>query len=509
MQRIVLSSLIIFSVTVVLSQSSFYYYKGNRVPLNEDPLARYVCLDRQISEEEVTSITRQLEKYSWRVDKYDSLFGKYFVNTNDLNDFLSVVSRYNSKVVLHTPNYATIDTDSFYPVRQVLVKNSFDISVENLLTQLKIPFERVVQNQYNPKYYTIILPSDNAISVAATLYETGYFDYSEPNFVSSCSLLGYEDNPEYYNQWAIHNDSTNINLSPAWNITTGDSRIKVAVLDVGIDLNHADLQANLLEGYDAVLDDIATYATNGDIENSRDFHGTCCAGIIGAENNNVCVVGVAHTSKIISVRVGYTAKINTKDINPPGGTHWEKRIRTDWFINGLFHTCYEDSVDIVNCSLGFGSGSEALEDAIEEVTVNGREGKGCIVIISSGNTYNQPTSILRDTLHALAKYPNVISVGSITPCGKRVEYGLFCGYNSNYNSCFGDSLDVVAPGIGIPTTSIYDDCIEFFKGTSSAARLIVRPGGKLIVDDGTLTSACPGEMWQGISLSNEELGMSL
>lgn len=61
MQRIVLSSLIIFSVTVVLSQSSFYYYKGNRVPLNEDPLARYVCLDRQISEEEVTSITRQLE----------------------------------------------------------------------------------------------------------------------------------------------------------------------------------------------------------------------------------------------------------------------------------------------------------------------------------------------------------------------------------------------------------------------------------------------------------------
>ncbi len=34
----------------------------------------------------------------------------------------------------------------------------------------------------------------------------------------------------------------------------------------------------------------------------------------------------------------------------------------------------------------------------------------------------------------------------------------------------------------------------------SSARLIVRPGGKLVVDGGTLTSACPGEMWQGIEV---------
>ena len=31
-----------------------------------------------------------------------------------------------------------------------------------------------------------------------------------------------------------------------------------------------------------------------------------------------------------------------------------------------------------------------------------------------------------------------------------------------------------------------------------SARIIVRPGGKLVVDGGTLTSACAGEMWQGI-----------
>ena len=33
-----------------------------------------------------------------------------------------------------------------------------------------------------------------------------------------------------------------------------------------------------------------------------------------------------------------------------------------------------------------------------------------------------------------------------------------------------------------------------------SSRIIVKPGGKLIVDGGTLTSACQGEMWQGIQL---------
>ena len=35
---------------------------------------------------------------------------------------------------------------------------------------------------------------------------------------------------------------------------------------------------------------------------------------------------------------------------------------------------------------------------------------------------------------------------------------------------------------------------------TDSARLIVRPGGKLVVDGGTLTSACPGELWQGIEV---------
>lgn len=38
---------------------------------------------------------------------------------------------------------------------------------------------------------------------------------------------------------------------------------------------------------------------------------------------------------------------------------------------------------------------------------------------------------------------------------------------------------------------------------SDSARIIVRPGGKLVVDRGTLTSACDGEMWQGIFVEGD------
>ncbi len=45
------------------------------------------------------------------------------------------------------------------------------------------------------------------------------------------------------------------------------------------------------------------------------------------------------------------------------------------------------------------------------------------------------------------------------------------------------------------TLTIYDTVF-----IANKSRIIVRPGGKLIVDGGTLTSACDGEMWQGIEV---------
>jgi hypothetical protein len=58
----------------------------------------------------------------------------------------------------------------------------------------------------------------------------------------------------------------------------------------------------------------------------------------------------------------------------------------------------------------------------------------------------------------------------------------------------GNSLSIDSGAILTITSTIH--CTD-------NARIIVRPGGKLIVDGGTLTSACSGEMWQGIEIEGD------
>ncbi|RYG95747.1 MAG: response regulator [Alphaproteobacteria bacterium] len=89
-----------------------------------------------------------------------------------------------------------------------------------------------------------------------------------------------------------------IKADQAWDTTQGDSRIKVAVIDTGVDMAHPDLQANLdtrgalnvLEAGRPVDDDFG--------------HGTHVAGIIAAVGDNqLGVLGVAPKTKVMPIRV--------------------------------------------------------------------------------------------------------------------------------------------------------------------------------------------------------------
>ena len=601
-----------------VNAQSYYYYKDQKIYMQENPLVRYVELKQTASPFKVKELHDLLNKCCWRTDEYSPYFNKYYINQDKYDEFLYVCSTHDSIISLHVPNYASTDSSVLYPTRMLLVKTQTDVNLQTVLTDNNIPYSDIIRSVYNNSEYTVYLTNDKALHYAAQLFETGYFDYAEPNFVGNAVLSGYEDNPKYPNQWAVHNQNTNINLLPAWAITTGHPKIKVAVIDSGVDLNHSDLTGNLLEGYDAVND--STPVCCGEYENVFDWHGTCCAGIIGAVNNEIGIVGVAHTTKIIPIRYGHT--IQSYHREPPDGSatwHWDWITNTSWIKDAFNHACYDDGADIISCSFSISTPSSAIDNKITEICENGRNEKGCVVVVAAGNTYNEISLPIWDTLGFLAKHPKVISVGSVNPCGERVIFGTHCNLNSIYNSCYGDSLDVVAPGINIPTTFINDSYQDAFAGTSSAtphvagiaalvlsvnpcltweevkhiiestctkvnpevyiynnnsdhpngtwnnemgyglvnayeavqlaqqmggytyikdtiisgniiwtgnkmihdslvidslstltindtiymlsdARLIVRPGGKLVVDGGTLTSACDGEMWQGIEV---------
>ncbi len=117
-----------------------------------------------------------------------------------------------------------------------------------------------------------------------------------------------------------------VNAFEAWDVTTGDSEVIVAVLDAGIDTTHPDLQANIwqnteeipangidddnngyiddVEGWDFVGNDYnpAPDTAAGDVGSAS--HGTLVAGIVGAVGDNGRgVTGVNWEVSIMPIRI--------------------------------------------------------------------------------------------------------------------------------------------------------------------------------------------------------------
>src|SRR5688572_844823 len=109
--------------------------------------------------------------------------------------------------------------------------------------------------------------------LAAEIKATGAVDFTELDVEQSPTVI--PNDPQYSLQWHL----PKINAPAAWNITTGNSAIIVAICDTGIETAHPDLAAHLqLPGYNS-----ADGTTN---TAPATFHGTMVAGVIGAVGNN-------------------------------------------------------------------------------------------------------------------------------------------------------------------------------------------------------------------------------
>ena len=228
-------------------------------------------------------------------------------------------------------------------------------------------------------------------------------------------------------QWALQNEAYpnyDINIEGAWNITKGEG-VKIAVIDNGIDLNHFDLVANLLPGYDTT--DGADGITGGNCSVvDLNTHGTLCAGIIAAEDNEIGMTGVSPSAKIIPIRAVYSIGANTY-------------YNYSWLIRAL-NKAISENVDIISCSWMIPSERLPIYNTVlDSITTFGRNGKGIVVSFASGNQEQSAVAFPSD-------HPNVLSIGAMTRNGQRASY-------SNY----GSELDVVAPGDTICTTYINND----------------------------------------------------
>ena len=219
----------------------------------------------------------------------------------------------------------------------------------------------------------------------------------------------------------------------AWDVTCGSGTV-VAVLDTGI-TSHSDLNANILPGYDFIIDTAVAADGNGrdadpsdpgdaDGGNPSSWHGTHVAGTIAAVTNNAKgVAGMAYCAKVVPARVlgkggGYDSDIADAIIWASGGT-----------VSGV--PANANPAEVINLSLG-GSGACG---ATSQNAINSAVGRGTTLVIAAGND-NGPVSNASP-----ANCANVVAVGSTTNTGARSSF-------SNY----GAGVDIAAPGSSILST---------------------------------------------------------
>ena len=229
--------------------------------------------------------------------------------------------------------------------------------------------------------------------------------------------------------------------------------VDVAVIDTGIDLTHPDLAANIGGSVNFV-----NPAKNGNDDNG---HGSHVAGIIGAVNNEIGVVGVVPNVRLWAVKV----------LNADGLGLFSTIIAgIDW-VTASRTTPGREPIEVANLSLGgFGfddghcglSNGDALHRAICRSV-----GAGVTYVVAAGNNG-------RDAFFTTpAAYREVIAVsalvdtdgrpgglGPATPFGNDDTLARF--------SNFGLVVDLIAPGVDIFSTYM-NGGYATLSGTSMAA----------------------------------------
>lgn len=384
---------------------------------------------------------------------------------NNNQNYTTLINQLNlkAKVIKVSPCFKTIQSNKRLGLTNNFYVKLNDVSDDSLLYNYvqNLGLEVLGKDPYMPKWYVISTTknnSKNALEFANDFYESNLFAAAEPEFAYH-NLQGSSD-PLYTNQWGLKNTGQNngvtdvdINVEPAWGFTKGNN-VKVAIYDHGFELNHPDLMNNIVgTGYDA-----HTFSPPAQL---RGIHGTPCAGIVGAtQNNNIGTSGVAPEAELVPISISvYHSDL---PIQIAGGFNWAR-------TNG---------VDVISNSWGGNPPSLTITDAITDAMTLGRNGKGCVIVFLSGNDNNTniwyPGSALSD----------IIVVGAISPCGER-KHPSSCdtqnkdldpGDGSSWGSCYGSQLDVVAPGVDIATTdrlgnigyNTTGDYIQDFSGTSAA-----------------------------------------
>ena len=427
MKRVIISLMFCF-VTVYLFGQDFYMYVRGQKRYFEISESKMLVKSETLDASDIQSAMRQSEalvdvKNVYELHNHLSMVD---VQVTSRANLVELQRHWNSREDVLFASPVFVDEESGREIggltNQALVRLRSEADYPLLQKAIAaFQIETVRQCEFDKQVYLLtVMPGaeKNAMQVANELYETGLFEYAEPNLIQFIELA--TNDQHYQQQWGLHHNLYGIKAPQAWNITTGSPYTRIAILDVGVELDHPDLESRLLSGFDATGNNSGGAVTN--LNTGDRAHGTACAGIAAARaNNGIGIAGVAHDCWILPVRVALSSGLWTQT-----ETNFI-RIAIDWARTS-------NTADVISMSFRC-EYSDALDMSIFLANTTGRTNNlGCVLVASAGNANSQ-------IIDYPAIHPSVIAVGGINNSGNRSS------------SNWGD-LDVVAPGVNIYVTDL-------------------------------------------------------
>jgi serine protease len=349
-------------------------------------------------------------------------------------------------------------------------------------TGMEIAYERPMSGGSHVLRLPTALPPEEAQAIADSIAQLPLVEYASPVIHMQTRQAGPEavtvpNDTEYGKQWhyfAPAPGAYGINLPEAWNITTGNPGIVVAVLDTGIRFDHPDFAGRTVAGYDFISSTTVSNDFDGRDADASDpgdaaacppypaqassWHGTHVAGTIGAASNNgTGVAGVNWVSKIQPVRV--LGKCGNDDPDIIDAMRWAAGIPVPGVPDN------PTPAKVINLSLGGGgSCTSAWQSAVNDVVA-----RGVVVVVAAGNSN-------ANTFNATpANCNGVIAVGATLRNGKRASYSNYGGIvkvsapgGTCASACKLSDLDGILSTYNAGTSAPGANSYNFLDGTSMA-----------------------------------------
>jgi len=356
--------------------------------------------------------------------------------------------------------------------------------------------DRFVNNQFLLRVAQASLK--NAIEAANSYQESCLVEFAHPNFIVPVVERHFPNDPLFLNkkQWNLHNTGqgggkvdADVDAPEAWDITTGDNSVVIAVIDSGVQITHPDLfpnrfinpgeipENNIDDDNNGFVDDITGWNfRNGTPNTDRGYlgmHGTSVAGIAAAKGDNgVGVSGICPHCTILPIAAagsGSTCQDHADGLNYAAAM----------------------GADIITNSWGYKIGipiPKVVEDAINNVASTGRGGLGSVILFAMTNGKHD---------NCRCDNPDISSLASVIAVSRSTNLDLFD------EAGFGNCMDVLAPTrsdtgrgtLGITTTDqvgdegydYSDDYYDNFSGTSAATSLVAGIAGLMLSVNPDLT----------------------